>query len=252
MRNKLTAVIISGVFFLASVSLVQAKLGDFSDTSRIQINPVVTATASPTPKPLILPSNAPKLIQKINLIKEEFKNHRGHLSYVTVTAKGTNDITVLDGDKTIKVNFDSNTHFRRRFWGKSLPSEISVNDKLDIVGRWANEGKTEINAVLIRNLSIQKRFGTFFGTVKTITDTGFVMTTIHKGEETVTIDTSTKLVNRKETSITVSDIKVGDRVRVKGLWDLTNFTISEVTQIKDFSLPPFESPTPKATPSATP
>jgi len=41
----------------------------------------------------------------------------------------------------------------------------------------------------------------------------------------------------------MSDIEVGHRVRVKGIWDLTNKTISEVTQIKDFSIPIQPSPT---------
>ena len=46
-----------------------------------------------------------------------------------------------------------------------------------------------------------------------------------------------KFVERKETSITLSDLKIGDRVRVKGVWDKTLNKITEVTQIKDFSIP---------------
>jgi hypothetical protein len=90
--------------------------------------------------------------------------------------------------------------------------------------------------VVIRNLSIQKRFGVFFGKVKTITDTGFVMTTIQRGEETVTIDTA-KLINRKGESIKFSDIQINHTVRVRGLWNSTGFTITETTEVKDFSLP---------------
>lgn len=204
--------------------------------------------ATPTATPIIKPEIESNLIQRIKLSKEEFKNRRGQLSNVTVTAIGTADITVINGDgKTIKVVLSDNTHFRRRFWGKSLLSEISKGDKLDIVGKWVNEEKTEIRAVLIRNLSIHKRYGAYFGKVKTVTDTGFIMTTIKKGEVTVTIDTSTKLVNRKEVVILSSDIKEGDTVRVKGLWDSDKSTITEVKQIKDFSLPPSATPSPTPT-----
>jgi hypothetical protein len=41
----------------------------------------------------------------------------------------------------------------------------------------------------------------------------------------------------------MADIQIGHRIRVKGIWDITNKTISEVTQIKDFSIPAKPSPT---------
>jgi hypothetical protein len=72
------------------------------------------------------------------------------------------------------------------------------------------------------------------------------MTTIQRGEETVTLDPTTKLINRKGQAIATSDIQVGQIIRVRGLWDSVNFTVTEVAEVKDFSLPPF------ATPAATP
>jgi len=62
------------------------------------------------------------------------------------------------------------------------------------------------------------------------------METAERGTQTVYFGTA-KIVNRKETNITLSDIKVGDRVRVKGVWDKTLSKIAEVIQIKDFSIP---------------
>lgn len=205
------------------------------------INPNVFSTASPTATPAI------KLIKPIlnNLqqIKLEFTNKRAELGNVQITAKDATSITVNDNGTSIKVDLQTDTHFRRKFWGDSNLNEISVGDSVTVVGRWTSELKTEIKAVLIRDLSIQKRFGTFFGTVKTITDTGFVMTTIQRGDETVTLDSTSKLVNRKGTAITASDIQVGQTIRVRGMWNSTAFTITEVTEVKDFSLPPFVSPT---------
>lgn len=194
-------------------------------------------TMSPAPaatvKPLLV---NPNLIKKIELVGSKFINMRGEFGNVKVTSKDDTSLTIEDNGKGVKVDITANTHFRRKFWGKSSLSEISVGDSVNVIGRWVTEDRTEIKAVVIRDLSIQKRFGTFFGTVKSTTDTGFVMTTIQRGDETVTID-SAKLLNRKGQAINSSDIQVGNKVRVRGLWDKTAFTITETTEIKDFSLP---------------
>ena len=102
---------------------------------------------------------------------------------------------------------------------------------------------------MVRNLSIQKRYGVFFGVVQSLNANGWVMTTISTKREnqTVIVSTSTKFINRKEVTITQGDIAVGHRVRVKGLWDKSNNTVSEVTSVKDFNLPPKPSPTPTPT-----
>jgi hypothetical protein len=172
-----------------------------------------------------------------------FTNKRGEMDNVKVTAKDATSITIDNGGTSVKVDVASNTHFRRKFWGGSDINEISIGDSVDIIGRWTSEDKTEIKAVLIRDLSIQKRQGVFFGTVKSMTDTGFVMTTIQRGTETVDI-TGAKLIDRKGQAITSSDIQVGDIIRVRGLWDSTNFTITEVAEVKDFSLPLNVTPIP--------
>lgn len=197
-----------------------------------------TPTATPSPIKLIKTD----AIKNVNLATFQYVNKRSELKNVKVTAIDATSITVDNNGTSVKVIFQLNTHYRRRFWGKSSVAEISVGDSVDVVGKWANESRTEIKAVLIRNLSIQKRYGVFFGDVKSITDTGFVMTTIHRGEETITISSSTKIIDRQEQNIEVKDILAGHRVRIKGLWDSDNFTIKEVVEIKDFSLPPVETP----------
>jgi len=226
MKNKKYLNFFAAGFLLANIGGIQR-----------QINPnliIAIPTPTPTIKPVLI---NPNIIKKIDLIELKFTNKRGELMNVRVTAVDAKGIIVDSEGTSIKVTLQTNTHFRRKFWGKSDVNEISVGDSIDVVGRWANEGKTEINAVLVRDLSIQKRFGVFFGTVKTITDAGFTLTTIQRGEETVTLDSATKLLNRTGQTITSSDIQVGDRIRVRGLWDSANFTITEVTEVKDFSIP---------------
>lgn len=211
-----------------------------------QIDPgiIVKPSSTPTPTPTVVPV---KLKPGLNLLRkiQLMVGKRAWIDNGQVTAISGSTLTITKEGTVYTVNTDANTILRRRFGGKSQLSEIKVNDTVNVLGKWQNEEKTQIQATHIRDLSIQKRHATFFGTVKTKTDTTLVLTTATRGEQTVTIATSTKLVNRKMEDITMSDIQLGNRVRVKGIWDLTNKQVSEVTQVKDFSLPLiFPSPTP--------
>ena len=200
-----------------------------------------TATPTPTTTPLKIRPN----LNLLGKIKSQI-GKRGWIEKGIVTVKSDSSLTVTKEGNTYTVNTDVNTRYRRRFGGESKLSEISVNDTVNILGKWQNEEKTQILATHIRDLSIQKRHATFFGTVKTKTDITLVLTTVNRGEQTVTIISSTKLVNRKMEEITMSDIQIGHRIRVKGIWDLTSKTVTETIQIKDFSIP--IQPSPTATP----
>lgn len=174
---------------------------------------------------------------------EKFKNTVAKLDNVKIIAVDSTTITVDNDGASVKVNISDNTQLRRKFWGKSELSEFSVGNMVNVMGKWTNEEKTEVNARMIRNLSIQKRYGTFFGEVKSISGDTFVINSIHREEQAVTIG-SAKLINRKQEIINKTDILVGHKIRVKGLWDMSNKTVTEVREIKDFSLPIKPSPTP--------
>lgn len=166
------------------------------------------------------------------------KNGRVAIGSGTVKSKSGSVLIVTDKDGADHtVNTDSKTHFRRRFWGGGSFDEIQVGDTVNVIGRWADDSHVAVKAVSIRDLSIQKRFGVFFGNVTSLTSNGWVMTTIQKGDQTVTVTSSTKFINRKGDVISQSDVKVGDKVRVRGLWDKTNSTITEIKEVKDFSVP---------------
>lgn len=184
---------------------------------------------------------------------------RAAIGIGTVTAINGTTLTVLGKDgKTYTVQTDSTTQFRRLFWGKSSLSEISVNDQVSVIGKWTDDAHTTIQARLVRDVSIQKFAGIFFGTVQSLTSSGWVMTTINRGNETVTVSSTTKFTDRKGGALTQSSIAVGQKIRVRGLWDRTNSTITEVAAVKDFSLPPVPTgtaaptPTLTVTPTATP
>lgn len=175
-----------------------------------------------------------------------FKNKGVKLIGTQVTIVSGNTLIVSKDGNTFTVNTYSNTRFRRRFWGKSAISEISVGDSVNIWGKWADDAKTTITAAMIRNLSIMKRKGVFVGSVKSKDTANFIITTINRGDQTVNFDTKTKIVGRNNKPVAYSDMNVGDRVRVKGLWDKKLSKITEVTQVKNYSLPVKATPTPKS------
>lgn len=174
-----------------------------------------------------------------------------------VTSISGTTFMVEKDSKIFTVNTDANTQFRRKFWGKSSLDEISIGNMVNVIGHWTDDAHTTILAKHVRNLSIQKRFGIFFGIVKTLSANGWVMSTVSdkRADQTVTVSSTTKFTNRKEEAISQSDVKVGDRVRVRGLWDSSANTVTEVSAVKDFSLPakvtPAVTPTVTATVTAT-
>lgn len=165
------------------------------------------------------------------------KGTRVHIVQAEVTAVSEGTLTVKKDDKTYTVNTDTKTKVRRHFWGKSDLTEFSVGNLVNVWGTWADDTQTTINAKMIRNLSIMKRHGVFFGTIKSLGDNSFVITSVHRGDQTVTVATTTKYINRREQVISFSNLQVGHRIRIKGLWDKSQNTVTEVRQVKDFSLP---------------
>lgn len=162
-----------------------------------------------------------------------------------LTAINGNTLTVKKEDgSTVSVDI-TNATCRRRFGAKCDWGELVVGDILNVVGKWSDDAKTAITAKLVRNISIQKRWGVIFGKVTQINEGSIVMESKRGGETlSVTVYTSgAKLVKRNQESMTISDLKVGHRVRVKGVWDRTLKEIRETEQIKDFDLPVRVKPT---------
>ncbi|EKE15419.1 MAG: hypothetical protein ACD_12C00029G0003 [uncultured bacterium] len=153
-----------------------------------------------------------------------------------ITVIGSNNFSLNGEDGTFQVNITDKTQILRKFGGKSSLNEFSVGDEVMVFGKFTDDTKLIIDAKTIKNNSIQKRFGAFFGKVTAKNSDNFIMETLERGTQIVYFGAA-KIVDRKETAISYIDIKVGDRVRVKGIWDKTLNKISEVSQIKDFSIP---------------
>lgn len=195
---------------------------------------------SPVKREVIKEKMKEKRQDIIENVKEKIKNVRFAARKTgTLSAISGNTLTLAANDgKNYQVNITDKTQLRRRFAGKSELGEFSAGDKLNVIGKWTDESKTAIDAMMIRNTSIQKRWGVFFGKVTQKNSDNFVVETKERGTETVYFSVSTKFVNRKEEAMSYNDVRVGDRVRIKGMWNRTLKKITEVEQVKDFSLPP--------------
>ncbi len=187
---------------------------------------------------------ATKAGSRPGLIREFAKKSKAAIGSGILKSISGTTLTVEKDGKTYTILTDSKTQFRRRFWGKATLDEFGTGDTVAVIGLWTDDTKTTVQARLVRDMSIQKRHGVFFGTVESVSDSGWVMMTVQRGNQTVTVSSTTKFINRRGETIAKADVLVGHRVRVRGLWNSTNNTITEISEVKDFALPPKPTATP--------
>ncbi len=173
--------------------------------------------------------------KEIEKAKEEIKIN-GKVVNGTVSSVSSSTMVVVSEGKTYTIT-TTDSKVVRNFGGQSTISEISTGDKVSIWGAWTDDSKTSMNAKVVRDLSIMKRFGAFIGTVTSKGDGTFVLQSKERGNQTVTVSSSTKFVNRKGETMLFSDMLVGHRIRVKGMWNKTSNQVTEVTEVRDFTLP---------------
>ncbi len=187
-------------------------------------------------------------------LKNKFKKFNRTVKITgTVTAISETSLTVSDtAGKVYTVNITDKTQLRRRFWGKATLVEFSVGNQVNVIGRWTDDNQTTIEAVLIRNLSIQRRWGVFFGTVTAKNSDNFIILTHKRDAQTVYFGPTTRFIKRNQEGMSYDELAVGHKVRVKGVWDRDLNQIIEVEEVKNFSLPPFTNrPVPTATLEST-
>jgi hypothetical protein len=181
---------------------------------------------------------------KPTVTRKNILNEKASIGGGKITAKGVNTLTVDKDGKVYTVNIDAKTQLRRRFWGKATLDEMQAGDSVNVIGKFTDEAKTIIQALLVRDSSIQKRAGVFFGTVASVAGSTITVNTEKRGVQTLTVDAKTKYTNRKEQKIALADILTGHKLRFRGLWDNATNAVTEVTQVRDFSLPVIKNLTP--------
>lgn len=173
------------------------------------------------------------LEQAKDIIKEKIKKQiKGQL----VTISG-NTLTVKKDEATYTVLVSDRTELKRKFGGSSTLNEFSPNDMLVIIGnRVKNDDRTlsptGIEAIYIRNMSIQRRFAVFTGMVTSKTSNTLTLKTVGRGAQTVYVSSSTQY-KEKNKEISLEDIQIGNKIVVKGeLWNRTNEKIDAKTIVK--------------------
>jgi len=84
--------------------------------------------------------------------------------------------------------------------------------------------------------SATKIIRTFAGTISELMPNGFTVNLGKKGSYQVEITTDSRILGKKNAAMTFADVKVGDRVRVKGKLDLVDKSIGAIVSIKDLGL----------------
>ncbi len=142
-------------------------------------------------------------------------------STLSVRVKGVN----------MTVNTNANTIIVNRIWDKIALSSIQAGDDLRIAGQISG---TTIEAKLIRDLSLPPVLEkNLTGSVTSVTGNTFKLTVGTK-EFTVNVDANDTVANRIWEKISLTDIKVGDKVMVFGA--VTNLSV-EAKLVRDLSLP---------------
>jgi hypothetical protein len=250
MKKMLLFIILPALILIPAGFEVRAESGDDSGSSsrvrirqeintRSQVSVSTSTGTRETIREQVRTRNEEiknKISSRVGELKERI-SRRAIIINAKVTAVSTASLTVEKDGKSIVVNITEDTKIVRRYYGKTDLSEINIGHQVTVFGLWTDDAETAIDAKLIRDLSIQKRFGVFVGEVTAISGSQITVQTIHRGIQTAEVSNATKLVNRKMQPITIADIKVGHRIRVKGTWDRSVNYISEVTQVKDYSLP---------------
>lgn len=145
---------------------------------------------------------------------------RGELIEIVATS-----IKIKKNDTIYQVNLTEKTNFVRKFGGKSKLSEFTVGDTVQVVGKEIEE--KVIEAQLIRDISIQKRWASFEGKVISInaSEKSFVLKPNVRKEQTVFVTDNTK-ITKNGVKITFTDIAVNDKVNVSGIWNTKNNTLT--------------------------
>jgi hypothetical protein len=195
--------------------------------------------------------NKEKIASRVGALKNFF-NARATLNNAKITGKGDGFLTVEKDSVTYTININEKSRLRRRFFGDAKFDEMSVGNVVSIFGKWTDETHKTIQAEMIRNMSIQKRFGVFVGDVTAVNGNDITIKSVHRDLQKATVAATTKIVDRKEGILKLTDVAVGHRVRIKGMWDNSNNTITEVTNVKDYTLPVKATPTPTVTVAPTP
>lgn len=145
----------------------------------------------------------------------------------TLKANNSNSLTVssFGGDWTVTTNTE--TKFLRKHGSTSNSAELSLGDSVRVDGSMILKDTLSMNILArsIRDESIQKRDASFQGTIMSMSGDTFTLATDHRGAFTVSVSATTKITLQGKT-VKLSELTIGTKVIVSGLWNTRLATIS--------------------------
>lgn len=129
-------------------------------------------------------------------------------------------LTVAASGVTYTVDVTKTTKLVRRFGAKSVLTEFVIGDILEIKGKFGTSAtSTVITAEWIKNYSIQRAGGTFKGEITALdcSNNKFTFDPDNRPVQTVNFTSLTKFL-RSGTQIGCTDLNVGEKATVIGLW----------------------------------
>lgn len=150
-------------------------------------------------------------------------------------------------DKDLVVLVNSSTRMLRAYGAKLALGDMSVGDKIELVGRLNEDGT--VTAKLVKDNSIHKQL-LKTGVVVSINASDLSFTMKRKDATwTVKTDSATKFSLPRATSTSFADLKVGDKLYVNGVVN-SNTKIAQAARVQILKRPEVQ-PAPVAT-STTP
>ncbi|RJO59233.1 hypothetical protein C4546_03360 [Candidatus Parcubacteria bacterium] len=141
----------------------------------------------------------------------------------TLTAISNNTLpavlTLTSGATTYIVNVPVNANIDRKYNGDSNLGEFIIGDTLQVWGKLSESTTNTIDAIRIRDISIQRAGGTFKGSIVGLdcVNNKFTFKPEKRSEQTVYLSTNTKIIRGGE-KISCAGLIVKEKAKVIGLW----------------------------------
>ncbi|MFZ5391001.1 MAG: hypothetical protein ACOZAJ_01875 [Patescibacteria group bacterium] len=167
--------------------------------------------------------------------KDDYNSHYVFLPKAEVIGLDEGSIQVLNDDLLYTVKLGGVFGIYSRWWSQLSSQELATGNVLQIFGRQVNGEMIE--AKLVRNVSLQKRLMALLGVVVKVSEsdkTIYLESKMH-GLVEVIMSPETLIIDPKKTT-NLKDIKPGQRLVAKGLWDKANNRLTEVAKIVVFRL----------------
>lgn len=143
---------------------------------------------------------------------------------------------VESNSRRFKVQLANNTKLRNKFGGEPTLNEIRSGHMLAIYGKWKDLTQSVLESLLLRDTSNESRYTVRAGSVIAFLENTWTLDSLHRDTQTINIQRSTKFIDRSGETIDKLDIKTGDYVRIYGLWNPDSNTMTDVKEVKYYSL----------------